>query len=316
MAHRGPPRAPKGPGPAARAPSPRGPPPPRSPRSRPLLLLLLLLAACGAAGRSPESWRLGPRARLTRAPPSPPAGRALPGGGEDRQARGAEPDAPGPGPAPGPGEDDAPAAGQERWARAAPVAGAASRAQVSLISTSFVLKGDATHNQAMVHWTGENSSVSDLRAPPPTPGPAPDTSEPPLPDGPAVTPGILGDLGTRVTSAAPLLAPGHWLLGNQIRERPASPRGAFPLIARTLSHLRGGPTGLQIAGWGGCLRRFRDPGHLGAPPGPLRSLTTRCCASIAFRLHPVHPALLWDFWFQDPLHLVYPGPRSWHLHGL
>ncbi|XP_061047927.1 VPS10 domain-containing receptor SorCS2 [Eubalaena glacialis] len=156
MAHRGPPRAPKGPGPAARDPSPRAPPPPRS---RPLLLLLLLLAACGAAGRSPESWRLGPRARLTRAPPSPPAGRALPGGGEDRQARGAEPGAPGPGPAPGPGEDGAPAAGQERWARAAPVAGAASRAQVSLISTSFVLKGDATHNQAMVHWTGENSSV-------------------------------------------------------------------------------------------------------------------------------------------------------------
>ncbi|XP_074206899.1 VPS10 domain-containing receptor SorCS2 isoform X4 [Camelus bactrianus] len=165
MAHRGPPRVPKGPGSAAQAPSPWAPPPPmRSPRSRLLLLLLLLLAACGAAGRSPEPGRLGPRARLIRAPPSRP-GRALPGGGKDRQAHGVEPGAPGPGPAPGPspapgpGEDGSPAAGEGRWARAAPLAGAASRAQVSLISTSFVLKGDATHNQAMVHWTGENSSV-------------------------------------------------------------------------------------------------------------------------------------------------------------
>uniref|UniRef100_U3BK92 VPS10 domain-containing receptor SorCS2 n=1 Tax=Callithrix jacchus TaxID=9483 RepID=U3BK92_CALJA len=159
MAHRGPPRTPKGPGPAARAPSPGAPPPPRS---RPLLLLLLLLlGACGAAGRSPEPGRLGPRAQLTRVQRSPPAGRAEAGGGEDRRARGTEPRVPGPspGPAPSPGEDGAPAAGNRRWERAAPLAGAASRAQVSLISTSFVLKGDATHNQAMVHWTGENSSV-------------------------------------------------------------------------------------------------------------------------------------------------------------
>ncbi|XP_055241364.2 VPS10 domain-containing receptor SorCS2 isoform X1 [Gorilla gorilla gorilla] len=162
MAHRGPSRAPKGPGPTARAPSPGAPPPPRSPRSRPLLLLLLLLlGACGAAGRSPEPGRLGPHAQLTRVPRSSPAGRAEPGGGKDRQARGTEPGAPGPspGPAPGPGEDGAPAADYRRWERAAPLAGVASRAQVSLISTSFVLKGDATHNQAMVHWTGENSSV-------------------------------------------------------------------------------------------------------------------------------------------------------------
>lgn len=194
MAHRGPPSAPKRPGPTTPASRSRAPPPLCWPRSWPLLLLVLVVA-CGAVGRSPQPGSRSPGVQVTRLLS---AGRLESRDRKDPQARGSELGAPGhgPGPAPGASADGAPSPGKGRRARAAPVAGAASRAQVSLISTSFVLKGDATHNQAMVHWTGENSSVSDLRAPHPLP--CPDTS---------VYPGRLSQLPT---SGLPTVTPtGH-----------------------------------------------------------------------------------------------------------
>lgn len=58
--------------------------------------------------------------------------------------------------------DRAPAAGRRvaRWSGEERRAGGARQEELKLNSSIFALTGDSSHNQAMVHWSGQNSSVS------------------------------------------------------------------------------------------------------------------------------------------------------------
>lgn len=67
-----------------------------------------------------------------------------------------------------PGTGKIPAAGrrvmrsQLRWSGDERRAAGPRQEELKLNSSTFALTGDSSHNQAMVHWSGQNSSVSDL----------------------------------------------------------------------------------------------------------------------------------------------------------
>lgn len=67
-----------------------------------------------------------------------------------------------------PGTGKIPAAGRRvmrselRWSGDERRAAGPRQEELKLNSSTFALTGDSSHNQAMVHWSGQNSSVSDL----------------------------------------------------------------------------------------------------------------------------------------------------------
>lgn len=70
-----------------------------------------------------------------------------------------------------PGESVSSAAGRRvtrselRWSGEERRAAGPRQEELKLNSSTFALTGDSSHNQAMVHWSGQNSSVSDLLCP-------------------------------------------------------------------------------------------------------------------------------------------------------